>query len=402
MTIQVYSDAGDNVSGCGRKTRVSKGKSIERHIDDYIILDLETTGVYINTARIVEISAVKVRNNKIVDEYSRLINPGCHIPEEATAVNHITDEMVKNSPFLNDVLDDFLEFVGNDVIVGYNNAGFDMNIVYDAVLALQEKYFSNDYIDVLYAVRRSLPELENAKLETVSKYYDLDTIGEHRALKDCYLTKCCYDKLFLEFGNKAFEKTSNKANYYGTQRSSETKALRELQDFIKYILEDGQISRYEFDVLCYWLEEHRELAGHYPFDKAFCALGDILEDGQVTECELQDLKEILSELIDPVKSQGSHDVIHSLNDKHICLTGDFNHGTKSEVEKLIIDVGGIMDSTVKRSTHYVVVGAKGSEAWKAGNYGSKIQKAMELKEKGLDIKIVEEDVFIPMLINMIV
>ena len=80
----------------------------------------------------------------------------------------------------------------------------------------------------------------------------------------------------------------------------------------------------------------------------------------------------------------------------MCLTGDFAFGSKEEVSKIIEEVGGIVDKNVKKTTNYVVVGSRGSENWKAGNYGAKIQKALEYNNKGGCITIVEEKVFIPM------
>ena len=76
-----------------------------------------------------------------------MINPGCHIPEAASAVNHITDDMVADAPYVQDVIDDIVAFVGDDAIVGYNNAGFDMNLIYDTCMNLRNSPFSNDYID---------------------------------------------------------------------------------------------------------------------------------------------------------------------------------------------------------------------------------------------------------------
>ena len=376
-------------------TREFKGTSANKHVDNYCIVDLETTGVFVGSSKIIEISALKVRNNHVIDEFSTLINPHCHIPAEATAVNHITDEMVKDAPALVEVLDSFLSFVEDDVIVGYNNAAFDMNLLYDNVIKLKGVPFSNDYLDLLHASRRSIEGLENYKLETISNHYGLDTTGEHRALKDCYLTKSCYDKLFEEYGDDAFKKRSR--TYVGReiQYSSETFALQELQVLLKGIIDDGEVTLDEVNSLRYWIEEHRDLSGHYPFDKAFNALDDVLEDGNITSEELDDLKSIFSEILDPVKCHSCHDDIASLLNKHVCLTGEFAYGAKSEVEKLISDAGGIVDKNVKKSTNFVVVGAQGSDVWKAGNYGGKIQKAMEYNAKGTNIIIVEEVAFIP-------
>lgn len=184
--------------------RECKGHGHRAHAENYCVVDLETTGIYVSSAKIIEISAIKVRRNKVVDEFSTLVNPHCHIPAAATAVNHITDRMVRDAPDLTDVLDSFFSFVDSDIIVGYNNAGFDLNILYDARIALRGKPFINNYIDVLYASRRCLKDIENHRLETVSRYYGLDTTGEHRALKDCYLTKMVYDKIFEVYGDRAF------------------------------------------------------------------------------------------------------------------------------------------------------------------------------------------------------
>lgn len=179
--------------------RDGKGHGISAYTKDYCVVDLETTGVYLSSAKIIELSAIKVRDNKIVDEFESLVNPGCHIPSEATLVNHITDEMVQTAPYIDGVIDSFIEFLGEDVIVGYNNASFDMNLLYDTVALLRRNSFSNNYVDVLHLARRCIVGVHNYKLETVSKYYSLDTEGEHRALKDCYLTKELYDLIYRDY-----------------------------------------------------------------------------------------------------------------------------------------------------------------------------------------------------------
>ena len=72
----------------------NRGKRLNQYISDYVVFDLETTGVRPNTDEIIEISAIRVRGHKAVDEYSTLVNPGMHIPAAASRVNHITDDMV--------------------------------------------------------------------------------------------------------------------------------------------------------------------------------------------------------------------------------------------------------------------------------------------------------------------
>lgn len=383
------------------KNRQSKGKNVNMHVDNYCIVDIETTGTLINSSKIIEISALKVRNNEVIDEYSTLINPQCHIPNAASSVNHITDEMVKNAPLIEDILDDFLIFIGEDIIVGYNNSTFDMNFIHNAIKEIKGISFSNDYIDVLYAVRRSLHNLDNSKLETVSNYYGLNTDGEHRALRDCYLTKECYDLLFREFGNKAFERR----NYYSHSKkfhyTAETIALKELHTILEEILNDNVVTRDEVNILHHWMEEHQHLSENYPFDRIFAALSIAIKDGVIADQKLTALKCLFIEVIDPVNSYKSDNQIESISQKHICITGDFDYGDRTYIKKIITLAGGIIDDRVKKVTNYVIVGNKGSEAWKTGNYGTKIQKAMELNMKGHDIQIIKEIDFIPNLLKLI-
>lgn len=372
--------------------REFKGCGTEYHVDDYCVVDLETTGIFVRSARIIEISALKVRGNQVVGEYSTLVNPGCPIPPDATAINNITDDMVKDSPKIEEVIDSFMSFVGDDVIVGYNNAGFDMNILYDISVKLRQAPFTNDYIDMLHASRRCLSELSNYRLETVSEYYSLNTKGEHRALKDCYLTKAVYDNIFREYGDVAFKRRGHKG--HGTiKHSAETLALQELQALLETITKDKEVTLEEFYSLRDWMENHRDLQGNYPFDRVFNALDQVLEDGKIDSDELKELQILFSDFVDPVRSMGIRDEIDSLEGKHIVVTGDFINGTRKEIIDVIESVGGIYDKSVKKATDYVVVGSYGSGAWKTGNYGGKIQKALELKDKGSSVEIIEENDF---------
>ena len=87
------------------------GRRLNQYIENYVVFDFETTGVDTQEDSIIEISAVKVRNHVITDQFSRLINPGTHIPAGATKINGITDEMVKEAPGLTEVLPEFLSFI---------------------------------------------------------------------------------------------------------------------------------------------------------------------------------------------------------------------------------------------------------------------------------------------------
>ncbi len=172
-----------------------KGKQLGKYVPDYFVFDLETTGINVNRDQIIEISSLKVVQGKVVKEFSTLVNPHRHIPEAASAVNHITDELVADAPELEEALGNFLSFIGDGILVGHNIHNFDTNFVYDAVWSLFGRAFSNNYVDTLFVARKCLPQLPHHTLGDISQYFHISTQGAHRALADCYMNQRCYEEL---------------------------------------------------------------------------------------------------------------------------------------------------------------------------------------------------------------
>lgn len=173
----------------------NKGKRLSKYTEDYVVFDLETTGINQEYDAIIEISAVKVKNHEIAEEFSTLVNPGRRIPKAATAVNGITDDMVADAPDITAAMEAFLDFIGDSVLVGHNIHTFDTNFVYDAAVYNLGKELSNDYIDTLYMARQYLPQLSHHKLTDVSTYFGIETEGAHRALYDCRMNQRCYEEM---------------------------------------------------------------------------------------------------------------------------------------------------------------------------------------------------------------
>ena len=136
---------------------------------DYVLYDLETTGTSSKYDEVIEISAVKVKNGVVTEEFSQLVNPGRPIPSAASAVNHNMDDMVAFAPMFDSVLQQFLAFIGDDVLAGHNINRFDMKFLYRDC----ERYFgqtlTNDYIDTLKLARLCLPELSHHRQRTWPK-----------------------------------------------------------------------------------------------------------------------------------------------------------------------------------------------------------------------------------------
>ena len=176
----------------------TKGKPMNKYVSDYVLFDLETTGISGNYDEVIEISAVKVRNGKIVDEFTQLVNPGRPIPYAASMVNNISDDMVAGAPPFKEVLPRFLDFVGEDILVGHNINSFDMRFLYRDC----EKYFgqtlTNNFVDTLKLAKLCFPEWNHRRLGDLADYYGISTVGAHRALADCRMNQQVFELLAKE------------------------------------------------------------------------------------------------------------------------------------------------------------------------------------------------------------
>lgn len=176
----------------------SRGRKIEKYISDYVVFDLETTGVSPVCDEVVEISGVKVKGGKVTDEFSSLVNPGRSIPWAASRVNGITDDMVRNEPFFVDVLTDFFDFVGDNILIGHNIHSFDMKFIYRDAEKFYGKIPGNDYVDTLSVARNYLPQLSHHRLVDLASFYGISAKGAHRALNDCYMNQQVFERLGKE------------------------------------------------------------------------------------------------------------------------------------------------------------------------------------------------------------
>lgn len=181
------------------------GKKLNGYVSDYVIFDLETTGTSCTTDEVVEISAIKVVDGKVVEEFSTLVNPQMSIPYWATEVNGITDAMVADSPTFDVALSDFLEFIGDMILVGHNIHTFDMKFICRDAQKYFGKTIGNDYVDTLPIARLYLPQLGHHTLSDLADYYGISSDGAHRALFDCRMNQQIFERLGEEMKNPSEE-----------------------------------------------------------------------------------------------------------------------------------------------------------------------------------------------------
>ena len=177
------------------------GKLLHVYVKDYVVFDLETTGISVLKDEVVEISAVKVVGGEVADEFSTLVNPCMHIPIYASNVNGITDDMVADAPTFDKALEDFLEFAGDHVLVGHNIHTFDMKFICRDALKLFGKTIGNNYVDTLQIAQAYLPGLHHYKLTDLALHYGIGSDGAHRALNDCRMNQKVFECLAKEMAN---------------------------------------------------------------------------------------------------------------------------------------------------------------------------------------------------------
>lgn len=174
------------------------GIKLNQYVSDYVIFDLETTGISCAYDAIVEIAAVKVSGGKITDSFSTLVNPERPIPYGASRVNGIYDEMVQDCPVIETALGGFLDFVEDRILVGHNIHAFDMKFIKRDATRLWGKTVGNDYIDTLAIARQYLPGLAHHRLSDLAVYYGISAEGAHRALADCKMNYHVFEQLGRE------------------------------------------------------------------------------------------------------------------------------------------------------------------------------------------------------------
>ena len=158
--------------------------------DDYVVFDIETSGLNPNKDKIIEIGAIKYIDNKKVDEFSYLIDPQINLEPIITKVTGLTDDDLKGKKKIEEVLPLFLTFIKDYPIIGHN-VRFDYDFIEANIKKLSLNHLKNKIIDTLVLSRITIYDSENHKLETLKNYLKLD-FNSHRALDDCFTCNALY------------------------------------------------------------------------------------------------------------------------------------------------------------------------------------------------------------------
>ena len=156
-----------------------KGQDIDT---TYCVLDLETTGLSAKTEKITEIGIMKIKNGEVLEKFCEFVNPEKPIPQKVQEVTNITDDMVADSPTIEELFPKVLEFIKGSVLVAHN-AAFDIGFLKNVAKDLGHE-FDYTYIDTLPLARRLYPNLKKHKLGKIAEYLKIKVEVAHRALDD--------------------------------------------------------------------------------------------------------------------------------------------------------------------------------------------------------------------------
>lgn len=312
--------------------REGKGKSLISFPENFCVVDIETTGLDYS-CDIIEVSALKIRNEKVVDSYSNLIRPESYyldgnqrvyIDEFISELTGITNDMLDSANSLVDVIPGFRDFIGSDIIIGHNVVSFDANFLYDTFSKHLNTVFSNDLVDTMRLSRWIVPDLDHHRLVDLAHLFSLETSGMHRGLKDCEITLQCFyglkDIAIKNFGN--------------------------IDSFVKYTKER--------------------------------------------------LKKTSLRAKDIVSQTSDFDISNPIYGSVCVFTGTLERMSRREAMQIVKNLGGNNGESVTKKTNYLVLGNNDfCKSIKDGK-SNKQKKAEKLKASGVDIEIISESVFYDM------
>ena len=176
----------DRLKRAGFTVEVLRVEWIVDPDQDYVVVDVETTGGNAQWNRVTEIGAVRVRNGKIIGEWSSLINPQRRIPGNIVSLTGITDDMVADAPLFADIADEFREFLDKAVFVAHR-AKFDYSFIKSEYERIGEELRCPRLCTVVES-RRHFPGLPSYSLANLSTHFEISLESHHRALCDARAT----------------------------------------------------------------------------------------------------------------------------------------------------------------------------------------------------------------------
>lgn len=375
-------------------------KSVKREQTEQVLtfLDVETPNW--RNDRVCQIALIQTDEKGIVlDKLTHLVNPEERFDDVNMSIHGITPMDVKNAPTFPELWTDALadKVLGTKIVA--HNAPFDLSTILKTLRCYEIDTPSFDYACTQKMMQAAHPHLSSYKLPAACGYYNIEVENHHDAFSDASACRELFWHIIDETGHAptfqtyCYEGPSEirPKNHYRVKFAAETSELQILKSLSEKVLEDEKVSTAEAYGLLFAIENLPNASNDAVIKSLKALLQETIVDGWIDEGESEKLVASLRKITDPVAqfSDSEHDIVFA--EKCFCLSGDFDHGSKSQIGSMIEAKGGTILKSVTKKCDYLIVGGQGNEAWSMGNYGNKVKKALDWQEKGVPIQIVSEE-----------
>lgn len=359
-------------------------------LDKITVFDVETADSH--QSRICAIGIVVIENGKAVKSVSHLVNPQCRFDKWNVAVHGITEVTVAEEKTFSQLWPEISGYFTDTVLCGHN-VGFDIRVLEKTCAAYGLDFQKPHYIDTMPLIPFFWPDSPDRKLNTICNLLGIP-LDHHDAGSDANATAEILLRMLVmgldESALREYTTPEPSRRQSSTRKSRTTRHIQELRELLSGITMDGKIQPEEYRTLCSWLCWRSDLTGMYPYDDLVAAVYRFDYDEATDPDAFAELEQLCVSLLDPVNSFacGNNDIC--VKDKLVVLTGEFECGSRFEVERQLAERGATVQKSVTQKTDFLLIGSVGSPDWSSGNYGNKVKRAMELQAKGFGIQIIRE------------
>lgn len=344
------------------------------------VIDVETPNKSQNS--VCSIGILSYKNEELIYKRSLLINPEADFDEINMRIHGITPKIIENAPTLKIVWDEISPYILNSIVIGHNIRS-DLTVLKKALSSYGLRLPTITYVDTMVLAKKYI-NASSYKLSDLVSNLNAGSV-KHDALSDCLDCKLLFDHLQKKFHfniyamseeyyiehlvDENWEAKKTSGIYKSSTPSSETIAYKKLQQFAERIVADNDITDAEITEFIKLAEENNVQDIH-PISVAYQMAKKHISSDKIVE--------VLNTLTGEIQLDSFDGVFDG---KIFCLTGDFAHGSKLDVQTHIISKGGIIKDNVTQKVHYLVRGLNGSDMYAYGSYGGKVKKALENKAK---------------------
>ncbi|NLM44655.1 MAG: PolC-type DNA polymerase III [Clostridiales bacterium] len=310
--------------------------------NEYVVFDIETTGLNNVNDRITEIGAVLIKNKKIVSTFSSLINPGIPIPEKIQKLTGITNEMVSSAPYIEEILPKFLNFVGDRPLVAHN-AMFDVGFIkYKA--SLLGLSVNNPILDTLQ-LSRNLLSINKHKLNNLCEYFNIKLENHHRASDDARAAALALLEMF-----KLLEKRNIKSLNEINSITKDDKNLKTSESYHIIILvknQEGLKNLYKLisiSHLKHFYKKPRILKSQLMKYREGLIIGSACESGEIFQSIMKNVDRSL--LLEKAKLYDYFEIQPLANNEFLIRNGTIDMKGLIEINKKIYELGKELNKPV--------------------------------------------------------